>query len=314
MNMNHSFIADLNLLRVFALIMQERSITRAARRLSVGQPAVSHALARLRAEIGDELFVRAGRRMEPTALARSLYDSVAAGLDGIDGALASLRAFDPATAERTFAIGMSEDLQLAYLPAILSALDVRMPKARLAVRHADYLEAADLLDRRDVSLVVGYLDQLPAAAKVRTLATVGYRVLSDAGTAAVETLEQYCARPHVLVTFAGDMVGYIDETLEAMGVARHIRLSLSNFAVVPCVLLGTGYLATVPAYLAEAMAVQSGTSRGSGPGLRAAALPFESPRFDISIAWPPTADGDPAERLLRALIVEAVAGPPAADG
>ncbi|MEQ8814492.1 MAG: LysR family transcriptional regulator [Thalassobaculum sp.] len=298
---------DLNLLRAFVLIMRERSITRAARRLSIGQPALSHALARLRAEVGDELFVRAGRRMEPTALALALalFEAVAPALDRIDGSVAAMRAFDPTTAERIFSVGMSEDLQLAFLPAIVSALAERMPNARLAVRHADYLGAADLLDRGDVSMVVGYLDRLPAAAKVRRIATVGYRVVGDAGGGAVETLEQYCARRHVLVTFAGDMVGYIDETLARLGVGRRIALSLASFAVLPAVLRGSGCLATVPDYLADALAGRA--------GLCAGALPFESPDFDISIAWRLTADGDPAERLLRDLIVEVTGGRAAAD-
>lgn len=297
--------SDLNLLRAFVLIMRERSITRAARRLSVGQPALSHSLARLRAELGDELFVRAGRRMEPTALALALFESVSPALDRIDGSLAAIRAFDPATAERTFSVGMSEDLQLAFLPAIVAGLAERMPNARLAVRHADYLGAADMLERRDVSAVVGYLDHLPAAAKVRTIATVGYRVVSDGASAAIGTLDQYCGRRHVLVTFAGDMVGYIDETLERLGVGRRIALSLSNFAVVPYVLHGSGYLATVPEYLADTLVGRS--------GLRSSALPFDSPDFDISIAWRLTADGDPAESLLRDLIVEVIGGRPVTD-
>ncbi len=305
MHKNNRCSLDLNLLRAFVLIMRERSITRAARRLSIGQPALSHALARLRAEVGDELFVRAGRRMEPTALALALFEAVAPALDRIDGSVAAMRAFDPTTAERIFSVGMSEDLQLAFLSAIVSALAERMPNARLAVRHADYLGAADLLDRGDVSMVVGYLDRLPAAAKVRRIATVGYRVVGDAGGGAVETLEQYCARRHVLVTFAGDMVGYIDETLARLGVGRRIALSLASFAVLPAVLRGSGCLATVPDYLADALAGRA--------GLYAGALPFESPDFDISIAWRLTADGDPAERLLRDLIVE-VTGRRAAAG
>lgn len=292
--------SDMNLLAVFALIMRERSITRAARRLSLGQPAVSHALGRLRAELGDELFVRSGRSMEPTELARSLYAAVAPALDQIDGALASLRAFDPATAGRTFSIGMSEDLQLAYLPEIVAAVAARMPEARLVVRHTDYIEAAGMLDRREVSTVVGYLDRLPAAAKLRTLMTARYRLVTDAANRPAATLAEYCARRHVLVTFAGDLVGYVDETLESLGAARQIALSLSNFAVVPAVLRGTALVATVPDHLAAALDGQQ--------GLRSAALPFESPEFDVSIAWRPTADGDPAERLLRELIVGVVGG------
>ncbi|EDP65569.1 transcriptional regulator MexT [alpha proteobacterium BAL199] len=291
---------DLNLLRVFALVMRERSLTRAARRLSVGQPAVSHALARLRSELGDALFVRSGRRMEPTEWAKSFYAEIAPALERIDASLMSSRAFDPGSTDRTFRIGMSDDLQMAFLPQFLAAFTERMPNARLVVQQTNYTTAAEMLDRRDVSLVVGYLDTLPAAAKTRTISRVSYRMIMDSRNAEVTTLADYCAGKHALVTFAGDLIGYVDETLQQRGVARDIRLSLSNFAVVPYALRGTGYLVTIPQYLAAVLANET--------GLVMAQLPFESPEFDVSMAWSPTVDSDPGERIIRDLIVDTVGG------
>lgn len=300
MNRNNLTNLDLNLLRVFALVMRERSLTRAARSLSIGQPAVSHALARLRSELGDALFVRSGRRMEPTEWAKAFYAEIAPALERIDSSLVSSRAFDPRSTDRTFRIGMSDDLQMAFLPQFLASFTERMPNARLVVQQANYMAAGEMLDRRDVSLVVGYLDKLPAAAKTRTISRVGYRLVMDNRNAEVATLADYCAGEHALVTFAGDLIGYVDETLEQQGVARDVRLSVSNFAVVPYVLRGTGYMVTVPQYLAAALANE--------PGLTMTQLPFESPEFDVSMAWSPTVDSDPGERIVRDLMVHTVGG------
>lgn len=291
---------DLNLLTVFALVMRERSLTRAARRLSVGQPAVSHALARLRAELGDALFVRSGRTMEPTEWARAFHAEIAPALDRIERSLLGSRSFDPATTERTFSIGMSDDLQMAFLPQLMAAIAGRMPRARLVVRQTDYTRAAAMLEGRDVSMVVGYLDKLPAAARLRTIRPVGYGIVMDSGQAEVSSLAEYCARRHALVTFVGDLTGYVDETLQALGAARDVAVSLSNFAVAPFVLRGSALIATVPHYLAVALAAQ--------PGLKMGRLPFASPEFDISIAWSPITDSDPGEKLIRDLVVGIVGG------
>lgn len=291
---------DLNLLTVFALVMRERSLTRAARRLAVGQPAVSHALARLRSELGDALFVRSGRTMEPTAWARAFHAEIAPALDRIERSLLGSQAFDPATTERTFSIGMSDDLQMAFLPQLMAAVTGRMPRARLVVRQTDYTRAAAMLEGRDVSMVVGYLDKLPAAARLRTIRQVGYGIVMDSGQADVSSLAEYCARRHALVTFVGDLTGYVDEPLQALGAARDVAISLSNFAVAPFILRGSALIATVPHYLAVALAAQ--------PGLKMGRLPFASPEFDISIAWSPITDGDPGEKLIRDLVVGIVGG------
>ena len=300
MNKNNITSIDLNLLSVFVLLMQDRSVTAVARRLSLGQPAVSHALARLRSLLDDPLFVRAGRLMDPTPRAVALHREIAPALETIEGALRAGERFDPLTSERSFRVAMSDDVQLAYLPRIVERLGRSMPNASLIVQQTDYLRAAGMLERKEASLVVGYLDQLPAAAKVRTIRRVTYRMLRAAGADPDLDLAGYCARPHVLVTFAGDLIGYIDEGLAALGVARRIKLSVSAFAVLPFVLQATDYLATVPDHVADALAEE--------PGLAVAALPFESPGFDLSIAWRATTHQDPAETLLRDIIVRTIDG------
>ncbi len=291
---------DLNLLKVFVLLMQERSVTAVAERLSLGQPAVSHALARLRHLVGDPLFLRAGRQMEPTPRAEILFTAVEPAITALEGAVRANQPFEPRVTERVFRIAMSDDVQLAFLSQITQALAAQMPKARLVVGQTDYRQAASTLDRKAASLVVGYLDKLPAAAKVRKITRVGYKVLMAKEAVRSDTvdLDDYCARTHALVTFAGDLVGYVDETLADLKRARNIQVSVPTFAVLPYVMEATSHLATVPEYVAAVLSHRH--------PLTACPLPFKSPEFDLSIAWHAAVDKDPGEILLRKIIIETV--------
>ncbi len=298
MTQNDIYSLDLNLLGVFDLLMQERSVTAAARRLRLGQPAVSRSLARLRDLLNDPLFVRAGRALEATPRALALHAQLKPALENIEHALRAGDMFDPETAEPVFQLAMSDDIQLSFLPDICARLKAVMPKARLIVQHTDYLRAGSLLDSGAASIVVGYLNKLPANARVKKLARVGYRALTCQAAPPLSSLTQYCAGAHVLVTFAGDLIGYVDETLSAQGLARRIELSLSTFSVLPFVLQNSDRVATVPRHVAQSLAL-------SGP-LRSSPLPFTSPEFDLTMAWRLATDRDPSEVLLRQIIQDAV--------
>ncbi len=298
MSKNDIFAIDLNLLGVFHLLMQERSVTATARRLRLGQPAVSRSLSRLRESLQDPLFVRSGRMLEPTPRAHALHLQLAPALEQIEQALRVTDSFDPATSEHVFQIGMSDDVQLSFLPAISKHLMSIMPHARMIVQNTDYLRAGQLLESASASTVIGYLDKLPANAKVKKLARTGYRALFCASNEPPSDLAEYCTRPHVLVTFAGDLIGYVDETLTHQGQERDIVLSISSFSMLPFVLQETNLVATVPEHVSHALA-RSQT-------LRSAELPFPSPEFDVSMAWRLPADRDPAEEAFRQIVQEVV--------
>ena len=289
---------DLNLLAVFHLLMQERSVTRVASRISLGQPAVSRSLARLREALGDPLFVRLGNRLEPTPRAVALDSELKPALDLIEQALRSSAPFDPLNEDRVFRIAMSDDVQVSFLPAMTEQLLKAMPKSRLVAHQTDYLRAGQMLSENTVTVAVGYLDQLPAEVKIRKIASVGYRVVMCRDADSPRSLEAYIRRHHVLVTFAGDLTGYIDESLPDTEGGRDILLSVPSFSVLPFLLQNTDRLATVPEYVANELA--------SHNALRSDRLPFRSPKFDLSIAWRTTTDRDPAETLLRKIIVGVV--------
>ncbi len=286
---------DLNLLVVLVALLDQRSVTAAARKLGLSQPAVSHALSRLRKNLNDPLFVSVSGRFEPTARALSLGRDVEPLLSAVEANLRASQQFDPGTTTRTFRIGMSDDVQAVLLPRIMGRTMKEAPSARVVAISTDYRRVYEMMKQQEVTTAVGYLEELAAPTKVQKLKRVGYKVVSSTGfPSGPFEIEQYCAAPHALVTFAGDLTGYIDEKLSKLGTSRSICLSMSSFAALPYVLSSSNLIATVPEYFA--------TELERVGGLNVRDLPFKSPMFNISMAWRPEADRDPAELWIRKVL------------
>ncbi len=169
MNRNDLRRVDLNLLIVFETLMHERSVTRAAEKLFLGQPAISAALSRLRTLFDDPLFVRTGRSMEPTARAQEIFAHLSPALDSISTAMSRASEFDPATSTAVFRIGLSDDVEFGLLPPLLRRLRAEAPGIVLVVRRANYLLMPNLLASGEISVGVSYTDELPANAKRKTV-------------------------------------------------------------------------------------------------------------------------------------------------
>jgi DNA-binding transcriptional LysR family regulator len=153
---------DLNLLVVFDAVMSERSVTRAAERLHLTQPAVSHALSRLRATFADPLFVRTPAGLEPTAPALRLAGRIAVVLDEIGSILTPGGGFDPATSTRCFTIGMSDYAAFVILPKLAARVRQAAPLAQLVVRHTSHDHGLAALDGGVAELIVGAFPPAPA--------------------------------------------------------------------------------------------------------------------------------------------------------
>lgn len=289
---------DLHHLRLFVLLMRERSVTRAARVLQRGQPALSHSLARLRAHFEDELFVRNGRVLEPTSRAVELYQSIGAPLEALEMALVASTTFNARTAAPIFRIGLSDDLQLAFLPSIVSALCREIPNARLVAVACDRERAFELLDGGNVNTVLGNLGRLPSSARTRVLRRVQFSVLCARKLRGPLSPDRYCAGRHVLVTSEGDTSGVIDRLLTDIGRERRVVLSVPHFTVLPSLLVSDDLIATVPSHLAEALMTSNALYRYP--------LPFQSPQYDLAMAWRASVDEDSGEKLLRDLILRAL--------
>ncbi len=214
MNRNDLRRVDLNLLIVFETLMHERSVTRAAEKLFLGQPAISAALSRLRTLFDDPLFVRTGRSMEPTARAQEIFAHLSPALDSISTAMSRASEFDPATSTAVFRIGLSDDVEFGLLPPLLRRLRAEAPGIVLVVRRANYLLMPNLLASGEISVGVSYTDELPANAKRKTVRRSKPKILRADSAPGQLTLDDYCARPHALVSFAGDLSGFVDEELE----------------------------------------------------------------------------------------------------
>ncbi|MBL6081698.1 LysR family transcriptional regulator [Belnapia sp. T18] len=294
---------DLNLLPVFAALMRERSVTRAGEALFLSQPATSAALARLRDILKDELLVRNGRMLEPTARATSLMAELEPCLDSLARTLGGATPFDPATDHRTFRIGCTDDVAVALLPAFTTRLRQLAPHCNLVLRQADYRTIPRMLESAEIGTAVAYMeDDLPASAKQRVVRRGGFVVVRDTTTFGPVDLDAYCIRPHALVTPSGDLRGFADAALEAIGRSRRVVLGLPDYGLVRRAILGTDLLCTLPDFLGEAL-VASG-------GFAADVLPFnrsEAPQVEIRMAWRTTVDHDPGEEWLRMQIVEALA-------
>ncbi|MDA8485502.1 LysR family transcriptional regulator [Metapseudomonas lalkuanensis] len=294
MNRNDLRRVDLNLLIVFETLMHERSVTRAAEKLFLGQPAISAALARLRTLFDDPLFVRTGRSMEPSARAVEIFALLSPALDSISTAVSRAADFDPATSNAVFRIGLSDDVEFALLPALLRRLRAEAPGVVLVVRRTNYLLMPNLLASGEISVGVAYTEELPANAKRKTLRRSKPKLLRADSVPGALSLDDYCERPHALVSFAGDLGGFVDEELAKVGKTRKVVLAVPQFNGLGTLLAGTDLVAMVPDYTASAL-----TAAG---GLRAEDPPMPTQAFELSMAWRGAQDNDPAERWLRSRI------------
>jgi LysR family transcriptional activator of mexEF-oprN operon len=292
MNRNELRKADINLMVVFETLMQERNVTRAAQKLFLGQPTISAALNRLRVLFNDPLFIRIGHRMEPTARAEEIILHLSPALDAMSVALSLSHDFDPAVSTMTFRIGLSDDVEFGLLPPLLRALRQEAPQIVCVIKHVDSWRIPDMLASGEITIGVSQTRELPANAKRKLLRQTKPRVLRADASSTPLTLDEYCSRPHVVVSHIANVSGFADEWLKAIGRKRHVVLAIPQYSTLPALMAGTDLLANLPDYTAAAMSAASSL-------LFDEPLPFITPTLDLSMVWLSINDTDPAERWLR---------------
>lgn len=300
-NRNDLRRVDMNLLVIFEALMFEKNLTRVAEKLFMGQPAVSAALGRLRDLFDDPLLLRNGRGMEPTARALAILQELQPAMDAISGAVSRAKAFAPASSGDLFRIGLSDDAEFGLFPPLLSRLREEAPGIVVVVRRANYLLMPSLLASGEISVGVSYTTELPANAKRKKLRDIGCKVLRGDNRPEPLTLDEYCRRPHAMVSFSGDLSGNIDLDLAKVGRRRRVVLGVPQFSGLRALLAGTEMIATVPDYAACALV--------EGCALRAEDLPFAIEAAQLSMAWSGVHDNDPAERWLRSRIAQFMSAP-----
>jgi LysR family transcriptional regulator, mexEF-oprN operon transcriptional activator len=284
---------DLNLMVTFLVLMRERSVSRAAARLFVGQPAVSGSLARLRQLFSDELLVRSPQGMSPTTRALALEAAIAPAIEALQRAIVDAPVFDPASASHRFMLGMPDWVELWLVPGLVARLQALAPRVRLALKESDPFVVGDMLERDEIELGVALFREGPPAQRAQVLREMGYRCVYDPRRVPFKaplTLEQYTAYPHLLVSYRAVFESDTDAALAERGLRRNVCFTTPRFSSVPGVLGESAMIATVPEVLAQRW--EASCLLASSP------VPVELPRFTVSAIWHARRDGDPALRWL----------------
>lgn len=295
---------DLNLLVALDALLAERSVTKAAGRIGIGQSAMSHNLARLRELFGDELLTRGPHGMQPTPRALALVDPVRIALAQIETLVSRAQAFDPATAERTFRIGLPDSTEVLIGPALLAYVCEHAPGIRFRFYAAEGQGLLDDLDadRIDLGIGIGAFSGGQVHHKRRVLATDSYLVMFNPKKVRVKapiSLEDYVRLPHVLTSLRRGERGVVDEALEKLGLSRKIALVTPRFVAVPFLVAGAAVVTTMHARLARYFAEELGLSLSPPP--------IDLPVLTTSLLWHASYDSDPAHIWLRETIIRVAA-------
>jgi DNA-binding transcriptional LysR family regulator len=288
---------DFNLLVTLDALLAERSVSRAAQRLTLSQPALSAQLARLREMLGDPLFVPSHRGMTPTPLALGLQAPLAAALAQLRDVVTSARANDPARDDFTVHIAASDYVQAALLLDFTLALREQAPGVRIALRALDTARLEAQMEKGEIDLAVLTPEGIADALRSRPLFEERYFLIARRGHPALRRpldAARFCALEHVMVSpRGGSFTTPVDEVLDAQGLRRRVVVSASTFHSVPDLVERSDLVALVPARLVE----------GRPNRLRVLAPPLPVPGFAIHMAWHNRNHGDAAQRWVRERLV-----------
>lgn len=307
----HFRTLDLNLLRVFDEVMAERNLTRAAHNLAMTQPAVSNALKRLRAALGDELVRRAGYGVEPTPAALALWPTVRDALGQLRESLTP-GAFDPAQARNAFVITMADATAAKVVPGLVDILEREAPGVNLRVLPLTTRDPRDLLESGSAELAIGHFPGVLAELTAvhlhehsprflhQRLYDGEYVVVMRRGHPLARRpldLESYCAARHLLVSFSGRPYGYVDEALAARSLQRRVVLTVNQFFTAGRVVAATDLLTVLPRHFVGATGMEH--------ELALSELPLPVPAVHVDALWHRQADHNSAHRWLRESVMRA---------
>lgn len=287
---------DLNLLKALDALLDERSVTRAAARLSLTQPAVSGMLTRLRDNFADPLFIRAPHGMVPTLRAQQLAPAVKQILNDINALLQPAQ-FTPQSAELTFTLAATDYALKAVVVPFIAALKLRAPGIRVRVIPVEPERLSAQFEQGKIDLALLTPGTTPGDLHSRTLYEERYVCMLRADhpdAAQPLSLDRFCALEHILVSYEGESFrGVTDDALAKVGRSRRVGLSVSSFLVLPEILAISDMIAVVPSRLASAHAA-----------IRVQEPPVAISGFVKSMAWHERSHRDPAQQWLRELLHE----------
>jgi DNA-binding transcriptional LysR family regulator len=298
----HISKVDLNLFIVLDAIYAEGSITRASLKMNLTQPAISHALNRLRQLFDDPLFERQGHVMTPTPLARSIIEPVRRALRGFEVTLNGASRFDAASSERSFSLGVRDVLEASVLPPLMAGIANEAPAATLNTLQVSRRELESELAAGTLDAAIDIL--LPLSNDIRRTQLAGDKtvVLVRRGHPLVKrrslTLETYLQLEHIQTSSRRRGPGLEDVELSRQGLQRRIRLRCQHYFAACRVVSETDLALTMPERLARIVNQQFNN--------QLLPFPLEMPALDIYLYWHANVDNDPANLWLREQIAAAM--------
>lgn len=288
---------DLNLLPVFITLMEERSVTRAADRLGITQPALSNALARLREMMQDQLFIRERYGVQPTPMAQELAPVIAAALAKIDDVVLGQQDFDPDEAERLMTIAPNSYVEFVLVPAIVARLRRVAPGIRLRLTPFGTDLGETGVMSGTTAMVFGRIVDPPDNLVVQHLMDEGLACVVRADHPDIDneiSREHYEHMRHVNVLPPGRLRVGLFTALEQRGLRRDVAVSVTHFLAVPEMIAVTDYCATLPKLICRRLSAD--------PRLKVLPAPIDLGTFPVEMAWHVRYRNDPAHRWLRTLI------------
>lgn len=298
---------DLNLLKIFDVVMAERNVTRAASRLAMTQPAVSNALRRLRESINEELFIPGASGVVPTALAHTLWPIVRTSLDNLQDVFEP-QGFDPLIDARTFTLAMADATAAVFAPVLVDKLQREKSLVDLRLVALSTRDPRAMLEQGQADIALGFFPEVAGALAAEggvgvmrreQLYVCDYVCVMRRGhplsREGALTIESYCDAQHVRASFAGRPRGYVDEALARLGRQRRVLLTTNEFFTAGAAVHRSDLLTVLPRSFIAAT--------GFASELTVRPLPFEVPRIEVSLLWHGRHDQDTAQRWLREMLV-----------
>lgn len=312
MNLNR---IDMNLLVYLDALLRERSVTKAAHKLGISQPAMSNGLRRLRDLFEDPLLIRTSDGMTPTERASEIEPMLRLALQSLEKIVQPRANFDAHESQRVFRIMASDYAESTLIPALLRRLSQDAPNVSLDIMTPSDVSFSDVEQGR-VDMVINRFDTLPQSFHQRSLWTDQFCCMLSADNPVLDDfdLNQYLASRHVWVSKTGygvgvgvdpsdvQKLGFVDEVLHDLGTRRNIAVFTRHYQAAMLLAEENDLIVTIPSRAAH---LQARNSR-----LAVKAPPFELPTLDLKMVWSPLLHHDPAHKWIRRLIIEVADGIP----
>lgn len=284
---------DYNLFQVLQAIYQQGSVSKAAEKLFLSQPAISHALARLRDTLNDPLFVRYGRKMVPTERCECIYPKIAAGLGALNSTLELQQHWDVSSVVRTFNVGFRDILEALYFPKLIAHLQTHAPGIRISSRSLPNHAIPAALQNGELVLAMDTLFATPDFIANRHLVDDEFVMLCREGHPIINDchLEAYKQWPHVVAALKDTDINLVDNALTGQQMYRNVVLRCENFYGAVQVVCNSDLIMTIPR-IAAAQFVRD-------LPVVTLTLPLALPSLSVHLYWWNAVESDPAVMWLK---------------